>query len=62
MDSSTSMLLMGPFPVEGVSGWFLLLQYSREILGVNANSIDPDQTPHSVASYLGLRCLPMSVL
>ena len=25
-----------------------------------ANSVDPDQTPHSVASDLGLHCLPMS--
>ena len=25
-----------------------------------ANSTDPDQTPHNVASDLGLRCLPMS--
>ena len=27
----------------------------------NANSVDPDQTPHSVASDLGLHCLPMSI-
>ena len=27
---------------------------------MQANSGDPDQTPHSVASYLGLRYLPMS--
>ena len=27
---------------------------------VNANSIDPDQTPHSAASDLGLHCLPVS--
>ena len=26
----------------------------------NANSVDPDQTPRSVASDLGLHCLPMS--
>ena len=25
-----------------------------------ANSEDPDQTPHSAASDLGLHCLPMS--
>ena len=29
---------------------------------VNANSVDPDQTPRSVASDLGLHCLPMSHL
>ena len=27
-----------------------------------ANSVDPDQMPHSVASDLGLHCLPMSLL
>ena len=29
---------------------------------INANSVDPDQTPHSAASDLGLHCLPMSHL
>ena len=24
-----------------------------------ANNVDPDQTPHNVASDLGLHCLPM---
>ena len=24
-----------------------------------ANNVDPDQTPHDVASDLGLHCLPM---
>ena len=28
----------------------------------NTNSVDPDQTPHSAASDLGLYCLPMSLL
>ena len=27
-----------------------------------ANSEDPDQTPHSTASDLGLHCLPISLL
>ena len=27
---------------------------------MQAYSVDPDQTPHSVASDLGLHCLPMS--
>ena len=26
-----------------------------------ANSADPDQTPHSAASDLGLRCLPITL-
>ena len=29
---------------------------------VFANSEDPDQTPHSVASDLGLHCLPITLL
>ena len=29
---------------------------------LNANSVDPDQTPLSAASDLGLHCLPMSHL
>ena len=29
---------------------------------VNANSVDPDQTPHFAASDLRLHCLPMSHL
>ena len=32
------------------------------MLVVSANSVDPDQTPHSAASDLGLHCLPMSHL
>ena len=33
-----------------------------EIPVFNAISVDPDQTPRSVASVLGLQCLPMSLL
>ena len=29
---------------------------------LNANSVEPDQTPCSAASDLGLHCLPMSLL
>ena len=29
---------------------------------LNANSVDPDQTPRSAASYLCLHCLPVSLL
>ena len=32
------------------------------ILVFNANSVDPDQVPHSAASDLGLHCLPVSLL
>ena len=33
-----------------------------EITKLNANSVEPDQTPRSAASDLGLHCLPMSLL
>ena len=36
--------------------WFLLLSCFVEISEFKANSVDPDQTPHSVASDLGLYC------
>ena len=62
MDYSTSTLWTGPFPVCGVSGWFLYSSCNVETSEFNANSADPDQMPHSVASDLGLHCLPMSLL
>ena len=40
--------------------WF---RYSlREMVELFANSGDPDQTPHSAASDLGLHCLPITHL
>ena len=46
--------------------WCLLSFYYYHVFiensELNANSADPDQTPHSVASDLGLHCLPMSLL
>ena len=33
-----------------------------EISVLIANSVDPDQMPHSAASDLGLHCLPVSLL
>ena len=62
MESSTFTLWTGPFPIQGVSGKFLLLSYFIEISKLDANSVDPDQTPHSAASEQGLHCLPMSLL
>ena len=62
VDSSTLTLWPGPFPVKGVSGWFVLLPCFTEIPVLYANSVDPDQTPRSAASDLGLHCLPMSLL
>ena len=40
----------------------LIIFFFIEISVFNANSVDPDQTPRSVASDLGLHCLPMSSL
>ena len=51
-----------PFSVQRVSGLLFLLLLLVENSAFNANSADPDQTPHSVASDLGLHCLPMSPL
>ena len=41
---------------------FLLLPCFIEIPLFYANSVDPDQTPHSAASDLDLHCLQMSLL
>ena len=45
-----------------VSGYILLLPCFIEVPVFNSNKVDPDQTPRSVASDMGLRCLPMSFL
>ena len=42
--------------------WLFLLIYFIEIPVFNANSVDPDQTPHFAASDLGLHCSLMSLL
>ena len=39
-----------------------MLSCFTEIPVCNANSVDPDQTPRSAASDLGLHCLPASLL
>ena len=62
MDSSTSTLWAGPFPIQKVSGWFLLLPCFVGISEINATSVGPDQTPQNAASDLGLYCLPVSLL
>ena len=36
--------------------------FYQELSELNANNVDVDQTPHSAASDLGLRCFPMSFL
>ena len=45
-----------------IRGAWLVFIIVREISELNANSVDPDQTPHSAASDLGLHGLPMSLL
>ena len=46
--------LWSPFPVEGGVWFVLLFSFIIEIPTRNANSVDPDQTPHDAASDLGL--------
>ena len=60
MNSSTLTLWTDSLPVEGVFGHILSLPCFIEIPAFNANSVNPDQTPRSAASDLGLHCLPMS--
>ena len=62
MDSSTIALWTWPSPTEGVSGLLLGLLVIIEIIILNANRVNPDQTLHSAASDLGLHCLRMSHL
>ena len=45
----------------GVGSILSLLFYFRWKI-LFANNVDPDQTPHSVASELGMHCLPMTLL
>ena len=62
MDSSTIIRWKGPIVNLGVSGLFRHF-YSFVLLeNPVANNEDPDQTPHHVASDLGLYCLPMTLL
>ena len=56
MESFTFIIRTGPFPVQRVVWLFLIIRRFIEIPVFNANSIDPDQTPHSAASDLGLHC------
>ena len=54
VDFSTTNLSTGLFPIAGY-----YYHYFIEIPVLNANSVDPDQIPHSAASDLGLHCLPI---
>ena len=53
MESSTSTLGTGSFLYKGCPVSFVLLSCFVEISGLNTNSVDPDQMPHSAASDLG---------
>ena len=59
MVSSTATLWISLFPTAGrlVSFYYYYICFI-EIPVINANSVDPDQMPHSAASELGLHCLP----
>ena len=48
--------------VSRVSSKFLFLLHFIEIPVVNTNSVAPDQMHSSVASDLGLHCLPITLL
>ena len=62
MDGPNLTYRTGALLREGLPGYFLLLPCSIQSLLFNANSVNPDQMPHSVVSDLGLRCLVMSLL
>ena len=54
VDSSTTTLWTGLFPIAGcMVSFYLFIENSV----FNPNSIDPHQTPRSAASDLGLHCL-----
>ena len=40
---------------------FIIIMFYKNPV-INASNADPDQTPHSAASDLGLHCLQMSLL
>ena len=44
--------------VGSILSFFILFEWKILI----ANTVDPDQTPHNVASDLGLHCLPLTLL
>ena len=60
MASSISIVWTRQFPVKGMSIYTFVLHYFIESHGFNANRVDPDQTPRSLTSDVGLHCLPMS--
>ena len=62
VDSSISLFGQVHFQIKWCLVCFLVLSLIIEIVVLTANNVDPDRTPRSVASDLGLHCLPMSFL
>ena len=60
VDFSTVVCWTSPFVILGVSGLFSTSLFLME--NTLGNNVDPGQTPHDVASDLGLHCLPMTFL
>ena len=58
----TGMCWTSPFVVLGVSGLFSRFYSIFDGKILLANTVDLDQTPHYVASDLGMYCLPISPL
>ena len=48
--------------ISGVSVLCFSIIFIIKISVRNSNRVDPDQMPHSVASDLGLHCLPNTLL
>ena len=59
---STLTLWTDPFQSKGCLVSFYYYHTLYKIPVFNANSVDPNQTPHSAASDLSLHCLPMPIL
>ena len=62
MDSSTTTLWTGLFPKAGCLVSFYDYYALKKISVCNATCVESDQTPHSVASDLGLDCLTIILL
>ena len=66
MDSSTATLWIGLFPIVGYLVIFYIIitafLFFIKVHIFNANRVDPDQTPRSAASDLGLHCLQITLL
>ena len=45
--------------ISGVWLGFIITMFYRKACYLNANTVDPDQTPRSAASDRGLHCLPV---